>query len=157
MPVLIFFQKLPSRDVLMKRCSENMEKIYRRTSIPKCDFNKVALLCNFIEIALWYVCSPVNLLHIFRIPFPKNTFGRLLLFFRVQNHCILTFSTDYRHAKVYRFVQPWKQSNDLLKHGEKAQKFTISLLKIYDTFIFIASAFIFFFIISPVHVTSNLV
>ena len=37
------------------------------------------LLCSFIEIALWHGCSPVNLLHIFRTPFPKNTSGRLLL------------------------------------------------------------------------------
>ena len=37
------------------------------------------LLCNFIEIALRHGCSPVNLLHIFRIPFLKNTSGRLLL------------------------------------------------------------------------------
>ena len=34
---------------------------------------------NFIEIAFRYACSPVNLLHIFRTPFPKNIFGRLLL------------------------------------------------------------------------------
>ena len=34
---------------------------------------------NFIEIALWHGCSPVNLLHIFTTPFPKNTSGRLLL------------------------------------------------------------------------------
>ena len=45
--------------------------------MPKCDFNKV--LCNFIKIALRHGCSPVNLLHIFRTPFPKNTSGRLLL------------------------------------------------------------------------------
>ena len=32
----------------------------------------VKLLCNF---ALWHGCSPVNLLDIFRIPFPKNTSG----------------------------------------------------------------------------------
>ena len=31
------------------------------------------LLCNFIEITPWHGCSPVNLLHIFRTPFPKNT------------------------------------------------------------------------------------
>ena len=37
------------------------------------------LLCNFIEITLRHVCSPVNLLHIFRTPFPKNTSGELLL------------------------------------------------------------------------------
>ena len=38
-------------------------------------------LSNFIEITLGHGCSPVNLLHIFRIPFPKNTCGRLLLTF----------------------------------------------------------------------------
>ena len=32
-------QKQPSRGVL---CSENMQQIYRRTPMPKCDFNKVA-------------------------------------------------------------------------------------------------------------------
>ena len=30
------------RDVLRKRCSEIMQQIYRRTSMQKCDFNKVA-------------------------------------------------------------------------------------------------------------------
>ena len=33
-------QKQPSRGVLRKRYSENMQQIYRRTSMPKCDFNK---------------------------------------------------------------------------------------------------------------------
>ena len=37
------------------------------------------LLCNFIEIALRQGCSPVNLVHIFRSPFPNNTPGWLLL------------------------------------------------------------------------------
>ena len=35
-------QKQPSTGVLIKRCSENMQQIYRRTPMPKCDFNKVA-------------------------------------------------------------------------------------------------------------------
>ena len=35
-------QKQPSKNVLRKRCSENMQQIYRRTRIPKCDFNEVA-------------------------------------------------------------------------------------------------------------------
>ena len=39
----------------------------------------IKLLCNFIEIPLRHGCSPVNLLHIFRIPFHKNTYGRLFL------------------------------------------------------------------------------
>ena len=39
-------QKQPSRDVLRKRCSENMQQIYRRTPMPKCYFNNIALqLC----------------------------------------------------------------------------------------------------------------
>ena len=36
------YQKLPPRGVLKKRCSENMQQIYRRTPMPKCNFNKVA-------------------------------------------------------------------------------------------------------------------
>ena len=44
--------------------------------MSKCDFNKVA---NFFEITLRDRSSPVNLLHVFRTPFPKNTYGVLLL------------------------------------------------------------------------------
>ena len=39
----------------------------------------IKLQSNFIEIALRHGCSPVNLLHIFRIPLLKNTSGWLLL------------------------------------------------------------------------------
>ena len=35
-------KKQPTRGVPKKRCPENMQQIYRRTPIPKCDFNKVA-------------------------------------------------------------------------------------------------------------------
>ena len=40
---------------------------------------KYDLQSNFIEIPLQHGCSPVNLLHIFRILLPKNTSGGLLL------------------------------------------------------------------------------
>ena len=71
---------------LRKRCSGNMQHIYRRTPIPKCDFNKVAkqfyqLQRNFIEIALRHGCSLVNLLHILRTPFYGSTYGGWLLDF----------------------------------------------------------------------------
>ena len=36
-------QKHPSRGVIQKSCSEIMKQIYRRTSMPTCDFNHVAL------------------------------------------------------------------------------------------------------------------
>ena len=34
-------QKQPSIGVLIKAYSEKMHQIYRRTPMPKCDFNKV--------------------------------------------------------------------------------------------------------------------
>ena len=34
-------QKQPFKGVLKKKCPENMQQIYRRTPMPKCDFNKV--------------------------------------------------------------------------------------------------------------------
>ena len=37
-----FSQKQPFRGVLSKRCSENIQQIYKRTVMSKCDFNKVA-------------------------------------------------------------------------------------------------------------------
>ena len=54
-----------------------MKRIYRKAAILKCDFNKVAqqLYWNH-TLAL---VSPVNLFHIFKIPFLTNTSGRLLL------------------------------------------------------------------------------
>ena len=36
-------QKQPSIGVLIKRCPENMQRIYRRAPMPKCDFIRVAL------------------------------------------------------------------------------------------------------------------
>ena len=39
----------------------------------------IKLQSNFIEITLRHGCSPVNLLYIFRTPFPKNTSDGLLL------------------------------------------------------------------------------
>ena len=36
------FRSSRSESVLIKRCSEDMQQIYRRTPMPKCDLNKVA-------------------------------------------------------------------------------------------------------------------
>ena len=53
--------------MFIKRFSGNMQHIYRR-------------ILN--EIILQHGCSPVNLLHIFKTPFPKNTSGKLLINYR---------------------------------------------------------------------------
>ena len=68
---IIYKQKQPPRGVLSKRRSVNMQHIYRRTPMPKWDFNKVAK--QLYQITLRHGCSPVNLLHIFRTPFSKTT------------------------------------------------------------------------------------
>ena len=70
-------QKQPSRSVLRKRCSENMQQIYRTTPMPKCDLRTPRPKCDFNKV-LRDGCSPVNL-HIFRTSFRGNTSGWLLL------------------------------------------------------------------------------
>ena len=70
-------QKQPSRGVLRKRNSENMQQIYREH--PCRSVISIKLQSNFNEITLRHGCSLVNLLHIFRVPFLKNISGRLLL------------------------------------------------------------------------------
>ena len=46
----------------------------------------INLLCNFSEITVPHGCSPLNLLHIFRTPFPKNTSGGLLCTLHLSFH-----------------------------------------------------------------------
>ena len=70
-------QRQPPRGVTRKMCSEKMQQISRRTTMPS--VISIKLLCNFIEIVLRHKCYPVNLLHIFRTYFLKNTSGWLLL------------------------------------------------------------------------------
>ena len=55
-------------------------KIYNKFTRehPRRSVISINLISNFIEITLRYGCCPVNLLHIFRTPFLKNTSGRLL-------------------------------------------------------------------------------
>ena len=73
--VCSLMQKQPLIEVPRKRCSGNMQQIYRICqSVISTKF-----LCNVIEIRLWHWCSPVNLLHILRQPFLRNTPGGLLL------------------------------------------------------------------------------
>ena len=52
------YQEQPSRDVLRKRCSENTQQIYRRTPMPKSDFNKVAKQLYWNHILAWvFACK----------------------------------------------------------------------------------------------------
>ena len=56
----------------------------------------IKLQSNFIAITLRHGCSPINLLHIFRTPFLKNTSAWLLLLFELR--------TFIRNAYVSRRI-----------------------------------------------------
>ena len=58
---------------------------------------------NFIEIALRHGCSPVNLLHISRTPFTKNTSRWLLL-------SIIAITEKKEKQKVWHIYQEYFQS-----------------------------------------------
>ena len=52
------------------------------------------------------ICSPANLLHIFRTPFSKNTSGRLLLeYARRKLNCIIIYS-----SKPKTFIESFSES-----------------------------------------------
>ena len=40
-------EKQPSRGVARKRCSENLQQIYKKINMPKCDFNTTFLKSHF--------------------------------------------------------------------------------------------------------------
>ena len=68
-------------------------------------FQKQPSKSNFLEMALRHGCSPVNLLHIFRIPFPRNTPGWMLLYFvskslqEISIIIILIFCLNFHASK----------------------------------------------------------
>ena len=74
--------------------------------MPKCDLMK--LQSNFIEITLRHGCSPVNLLQIFRAPFPKNTSRGLLLLFQLFREDVsfkyITFNETHKQSISNNFL-----------------------------------------------------
>ena len=72
------------------------------------------MLCNFIEIKLRHGCFRVNLLHIFRIAFTKNTswWWLLLQFGRAIGRAgsIENFTVNYAGKKNFFFSQDSKET-----------------------------------------------
>ena len=75
---LALSKKQPYKGVLKKRCSKNVQQIYKTTPTPKGDFKKVAKQLYRNDTSTWMFS--LNLLYIFRTLFSKNTSGRLLLY-----------------------------------------------------------------------------
>ena len=72
---------------------------------------RIVLQSKFIEIALRYECSPVNLLHIFGTHFLKNTSGGLLLIVYVISKfhhichlsCIINAVDRMKYSQYFHF------------------------------------------------------
>ena len=54
-PQFIILQKQPSRGVLTKRYSKNIQQIYEGTPMPKCNFNKVAKQLYWSHTSVWVI------------------------------------------------------------------------------------------------------
>ena len=85
---------------------------------------KCFLLCNVIEIILRYGCYTVNLLHIFRTRFYKNTSGELFLLFQL----IITRSTQWEmFLKIHspqlplKFQKKWLKLNSVADNTKLIQ------------------------------------
>ena len=71
--ILMQILNIMAEVVLQKICSKFTGKHPCQGEIS------IKLQNNFIEVTLRHVCCPVNLLHIFNMPFPKTIYGGLLL------------------------------------------------------------------------------
>ena len=79
-------------------------------------------LCNFIEIALWHGCYPVNLLHILRASFPRKTSGRGCF-------CILQTLLYKKMFSELCFILMHNALFGLVKMINKAQFWLVSINK----------------------------
>ena len=52
-PQYCYLQKQQFKGLFRKGCPENMQQIYRRTPMPKCDFNKVSLRIYLNHTSAW--------------------------------------------------------------------------------------------------------
>ena len=89
------------REGVLVICSKFTGEHPRRSAIS------IKLRTNFIEIALLHGCSAVNLLHIFRKPFPRHISGLLLLNFHIH---IFRFATQHWYCISDRFSWHSKSS-----------------------------------------------
>ena len=72
-------KKQPSRGVPRKRCFENMQHVYRKTRMPKCDLKKISKknYCN--HTLVWvFSCKFAAFCQNFQKSFYKNTYEGLL-------------------------------------------------------------------------------
>ena len=99
-------QSLTAVMVCSKKCSKFTEEN------PFQSVTSIKLQSNFIEITPHHGFAPVNLLHVFRTPFPKDTSEGLLLkstvfvimYQCVQKWCFVVLIANYRLWSCYFYL-----------------------------------------------------
>ena len=96
----------------------------------------IKLLSKFIEIALRHGCSPVNLLHIFRTPFSRNTSGWLLLI--IENERLEAFENSWdlrvKQVSIKAVLRKLSKSLKKLEHSLLKSLQSHQILTIKKTF-----------------------
>ena len=127
-------QKPPSRGVLRKRCSENMQQIYRRTPMPKCNFNKVSL--EYWNRTSAWVFSCKFAVYIQNTCL-KNTSGWLLLNM-IHTICLLihVFHNDAIYSTEYydpQYQSLWRSTKKVHAKLPSSRAFIITLVRFTRT------------------------
>ena len=111
------------RGALRKMCSENMQQIYRRTPMPKCDFNKVALHLYWNHTLAWVLSC--------KFAFQNNFFHKHLwrtttqcCFFNYQSAASrLTLDFEKLFCTILPAGHPDEKIGSLLSSAEIPKRF----------------------------------
>ena len=124
-----FHWEISSTETALHRwCPENMQQIYRRTTIPKCNFSKVAKQLSWNQTSPWvfskfatYFQNIFSQEHIWRAAFTSRMFMHIFLVW------FMWPTTLYRKEKIYNkcsgkhFSLCWRFSMQFIKcqHRDK--------------------------------------
>ena len=78
---------------------EKSSHVYEATDKPSFSFQPKCVIFNTIL----HGCSPVNLMHTFRTPFPRSTSGWLLL--KIRRYSILILQFEKIHRSTFQYVE----------------------------------------------------
>ena len=145
---LTSFQKQPSRGVLKKRCSENIQQIYRRRPMPKCDFNKVALQLYCNSALAWTWMLSCKFAAYFQNTFSYEPMDDSFCSFKIRNTNVI-FNQTLKYKKMSLIskwnITKWKMYQMLITNNglqvslQNGKTMIISKKIVYSAFFLKAS------------------
>ena len=106
-------QTQPSRGVHRKRCPENMQPTYRRTPMPKCDFNKVAL-------SLYWNRTSARVFSCKFAAYFQNTFSKKHLWTAASESSHIENVLDkFQYKLISLLISEWKFPFSFLKKASE--------------------------------------